>query len=322
MRIAIYGAGAIGAYLGAKLSLADFDVTLIARGAHLAAMQASGVRVIEGNRDLVTRPLCLAAGEAGPQDYVFLTLKAHQVRPALEGIKPLLGPHTAVVTAQNGIPWWYFYGLSGHTQDHRLESVDPDGAIWDTIGPGRAVGCVVYPACELVAPGVVRHVEGERFSLGEPDGSRSERVEVLAKALIKSGLRAPVRTHIRNEVWLKLLGNIAFNPISALTRATLEAIAADPMAREYTRNVMLEAQAVASAFGEELPASVDARIKGAAAVGAHKTSMLQDLEQGRELEIQALVGAVVELARLVSLPTPHLDGLYGMARLLASSQST
>ncbi|HEY7268897.1 MAG TPA: 2-dehydropantoate 2-reductase [Dehalococcoidia bacterium] len=317
MRIAIFGAGAIGSYMGAKLSLAGVDVTLVARGAQLAAMRANGVRLIEADAETVARPRCVSAEEAGEQDYVVLALKAHQVRPALDGIAQLLGSKTAVVTAQNGIPWWYFQGIAGRLTGTRLESVDPDGRILAAIGPERAIGCVVYPACELIAPGVVRHVEGDRFSLGEPDGSRSERVQTLAKALVKAGLKAPVRPRIRNEIWMKLWGNVAFNPLSVLTRSTLAQICADSLTRAYARAVMLEAQAVAAALGEEMPVSVDARIDGAAAVGEHKTSMLQDFEAGRELELEAMVGAVVEIAGLTGVATPHLDSLYGSARLLA-----
>ncbi len=320
MRIAIYGAGAIGAYVGTKLSLAGADVTLVARGAHLQAMQANGVCLIEGGRKLFSRPRCTDdPSSAGVQDYVVLTLKAHQVVPALSGITALLGRDTAVVTAQNGIPWWYFYNHGGPLEGRRLESVDPGGPIWDALGPERVIGCVVYPACELVQPGIVRHIEGDRFSLGEPGGIRTPRLTLLARALVQAGLKAPIRARIRNEVWVKLWGNVAFNPISALTHATLEAICRDPATRAYARNVMLEVQAVAHALGEDMPLSVDARIDGAEAVGAHKTSMLQDLEAGREVELDAIAGAVVELARLTGVATPHLDGLYGMTRLLTAS---
>jgi 2-dehydropantoate 2-reductase len=322
MKIAVFGAGAIGGYLGAKLALAGQDVTLIARGPHLKAMQEHGLRLIEGEGETVTRPRAVARGEeAGPQDYVILALKAHSVTPALDAIAPLLGPATAVVTAQNGVPWWYFYGLEGPWQDHRIKSVDPGGRIWATLGPEGAIGCVVYPACEIAAPGVIRHIEDERFSLGEPDGSRSERVSALAKALIAAGLRAPVRTRIRNEIWVKLLGNLALNPVSALTRATLGEICADPGARAFAKSVMLEGQAVAAALGEEMPITVDARLDGAAALGDHKTSMLQDLELGRPMEHDALVGAVAELARLTGVETPNLDALWGMIQLLAQHSS-
>jgi len=317
-KFAIFGAGAIGGYLGAKLALAGLDVTLIARGPHLAAMQKDGLRVIEGEAEHVVRPRCLAdSREAGPQDYVFLTLKAHSLTPALDAITPLLGPETAVVTAQNGIPWWYFYKLPGPWQDHRLESVDPGGRIWQAIGPQRVIGCVVYPACEVVAPGVIRHVEDSRFSLGEPDGTRSQRAVRLARALVGAGLRAPLRGRIRREIWLKLWGNVALNPLSALTRATLAEICAQPATRAFARAVMAEVEAVAAALGERMAVDVEARLAGAGGVGAHKTSMLQDLEAGRPMEVEALTGAVVELARLTGVATPSLDALDGMVRLLA-----
>ena len=220
------------------------------------------------------------------------------------------------------MPWWYFYGLPGEWRDRRLESVDPGGLIWEKIGPQRAIGCVVYPACEVVEPGVVRHVEDERFSLGEPDGSRSERVARLAQALIAAGLRVPVRPRIRGEIWLKLWGNLTLNPISALTRATLAQVCGDPATRAFAREVMLEAEAVAAALGEQMPVGVDARLDGAAAMGAHKTSMLQDLEAGRPLEIEAISAAVVELARLTGVASPRLEALHGLVRLLALSTGT
>ena len=323
MKIAVFGAGAIGGYLGAKLAQAGTDVTLVARGPHLEAMQSRGLRLIEGGEETTVHPRAVADGrEAGTQDYVILALKAHSITPALTSIAPLLGPETAVVTAQNGVPWWYFYGLPGEWRDRRLESVDPGGLIWEKIGPQRAIGCVVYPACEVVEPGVVRHVEDERFSLGELDGSRSERVARLAQALIATGLRAPVRSRIRGEIWLKLWGNLALNPISALTRATLAQACGDPAIRAFAREVMLEAEAVAVALGEKMPVGVDARLNGAAAMGAHKTSMLQDLEAGRPLEIEAISGAVVELARLTGVASPRLEALHGLVRLLALSTST
>ena len=320
MRIGIVGAGAIGAYLGARLAIGGQDVTLIARGAHLDAMQRNGVTLIsgvDGERREVARPRAVATPEeAGPQDAVFLTLKAHQVPSMAPRLAPMLADDTVVVTAQNGVPWWYFHGLEGAFAGTRLESVDPGGISWDAIGPERVIGCVVYPATEIDAPGVVRHVEGERFSLGEPDGSRSDRVRALSRVLIASGVRAPVRPRLRNELWVKLWGNVAFNPISALTGATLAAICADEGTRALARDVMLEAQAVANALGEEFAIDVDQRIDGAAAVGEHKTSMLQDLERGRHMEIDALVGAVAELGRLVAVPTPRIDGLYALVRLL------
>jgi 2-dehydropantoate 2-reductase len=321
MRIAIFGAGAIGGYMGAKLALAGAaEVTLIARGPHLRAMQERGLKLIESEGETVVRPRLAQDGvEAGPQDVVVLALKAHSITPALDSIKPLLGPDTAVLTAQNGVPWWYFYKQPGPYENRRLESVDPGGRIWDEIGPDRVIGCVVYPACEIIEPGVVQHIEDNRFSLGEPDGSRSDRVAALAKALIAAGLRAPLRTRLRGEIWVKLWGNVALNPVSVLTRATLDQICGDPETRAFVRAVMVEAEAVATALGEQMPVDVDARLNGAQEVGAHKTSMLQDLELGRPLEIDAIVGAVVELSQLTGVPAPNLSALHGMVRLLAKS---
>ena len=317
MKIAIYGAGAIGGYLGARLALAGEEVTLIARGEHLAAMQRRGVRLLIEGEERVARPRCIEdPAEAGAQDYVIVALKAHQQSAIAERIGPLLGPETSVVTAQNGVPWWYFHRLDGPWEGRRLESVDAGGRLWEAIGPERAIGCVVYPAAEIVEPGVIRHIDGERFSLGEPDGSRSARATRLARALVGAGLRAPVRARIRNELWVKLWGNVAFNPISALTGATLDVIARDPGARALARAVMLEAQAVAAALGEQFRISVDQRIEGAARVGAHRTSMLQDVERGRRTEVDAIVGAVSELGRVTGVETPHVDALYALVRLL------
>jgi 2-dehydropantoate 2-reductase len=324
MRIAIFGAGAIGGYMGAKLAQAGVDVTLIARGPHLAAMQASGLKLIEGEgeaaSETITHPRLVAdSRDAGPQDYVVLAVKAHSLPPALDAIAPLLGPETAVVPAQNGVPWWYFYKLDGPWGERRLESVDPGGRIWDVIGPQRVIGCVVYPACEIEAPGVVRHTDDNRFSLGEPDGSRTDRMAALAQTLNGAGLRAPLRTRLRSEIWVKIWGNVALNPLTTLTRSTLAQVCANPETRTFARAVMLEAEAVATALGEKLPVSVDQRLDGAAEVGEHKTSMLQDLELGRPMEIDALTGAVVELAGVVGVDTPNLRALDGMVRLLAQN---
>ena len=323
MKIAIYGAGAVGGYLGAQLALAGEDVTLIARGAHLAAMRANGVRLLIGDEQRVARPRCVEdPAEAGPQDYVFLTTKAQQLPGVVDALPALLGAETAVVTAQNGIPWWYCYRLEGPWEDRRLASVDPGGRLWEAIGPERVIGCVVYPAVEIVEPGVIHHVEGDRCSLGEPDGSRSVRASRLARVLVAAGLRAPVRSRIRNELWIKLWGNVAFNPISALTRATLDVICRDPGTRALARAVMIEARAVASALGEQFRIDVDQRIDGAARVGAHRTSMLQDLERGRRMEIDAVVGAVAELGRLTGVGTPSIDALYALVRQLDERAAT
>jgi 2-dehydropantoate 2-reductase len=321
VKIAIFGAGAVGGYMGARLAQAGEDVTLIARGPHLAALQQSGLRLIEGEAETTVWPRCLQdTRDAGPQDCVIVGLKAHQYSDAVPQIQPLLGPETPVVNAQNGVPWWYFYGVEGPYRDRRVESVDPGGRIWDGIGPQRAIGCVVYPACSIEAPGVIRHVSDDRFILGEPDGSRSERVAAIARTLIGAGLRAPVRTRIRADIWVKLWGNAVFNPVSALTRASLQDIATDPATRAVVRSAMLEVEAVANALGEKMAVGVDARIDGAGEVGEHKTSMLQDLEAGRALELDALTGAVVELAHLTGVEAPYLEMLYALVSLLAAKR--
>ena len=317
MRIAVYGAGAIGGYLGVQLALAGHDVTLIARGPHLAAMQANGVRLLIDGEQRLARPRCVEdPAEAGQHDYVLLTLKAHSLPAVANRIPELLTPEGAVVTMQNGVPWWYFHGLEGEWEGRRLALVDPGDAMWEAVGPDRVIGSVVYPACEIVEPGVIRHVEGDRISLGEPDGSKSPRLTALAGALIEAGIRAPVRTNIRNELWVKLWGNLAFNPISALTRATLDVICAAAGTRALARAAMVEAQAVATALGERFRLDVDQRIEGAARVGAHRTSMLQDLEAGRPMEVDALVGAVAELGDITGVDTPTIDGLYALVRQL------
>ena len=313
MKIAIFGAGAMGGYIGALLARAGVDVTLIARGPHLEAMRAKGLKLLMGGEEIVTRPFCTDdAAKAGPQDYVLITLKAHSVPAAVERMRPLFGPDTAVVTGSNGIPWWYFYKLPGPWENARLQSVDPGGRQWDGIGPERAIGTVLWQACEVIEPGVVRHEYGERMPVGEPDGSRSERVMRLSKALIAAGLKGPVRPQIRNEIWMKLWGNLSFNPVSALTHATLEAMARDPGTRTVIARMMQEAQSVGEKLGIQFAMGIEERIKTAEAVGAHKTSMLQDLEIGRPMEIEPLVGVVAELGRLVGVPTPTIDTVYAL----------
>lgn len=315
MRICIFGAGAIGGLLGAGLARAGPDVTLIARGAHLAAMKRHGLTIIGPAGERVVKPRCTEdPREAGPQDFVIVALKAHAVPPVVDKLRPLLGPETAVVTAMNGIPWWYFYGLKGPWENRRLESVDPGGRQWRGIGPARAIGCVLYLACEIVAPGVITHTPGDRVVLGEPDGRRSERCAALSQALIAAGFRAPVRRRIRDEIWMKLWGNAAFNPVSALTHATLATLARDPGTRALCRAVMLEVRAVAERLGVTFPIGVDARIEGAGEVGEHRTSMLQDLERGRPMEIDAIVAVVQEMARIVGVETPYLDAVLALVR--------
>ncbi len=318
MKFCIYGAGAIGGYLGAELALSGNQVTLIARGPHLKAIQKNGLTLVkEGESKTVDVSCTDDPTEAGPQDYVIITLKAHSVSGIVEQMLPLLGPDTPVVTAQNGIPWWYFHKLQGSWEGHQLESADPGGKIWKTLGPERAIGCVVYPSCEIVEPGVIRHVQGKRFMLGEPDGTRSDRIMALSEALTPSGLKAPVRTKIRDDIWLKLWGNVSFNPVSVLTLATLEQITAHEGVRGVIRNIITEAQSVAAQLGVQFPVDVDKRIGWAADVGAHKTSMLQDLEMSRPMEIDALVSTVAEMGRLVDVPTPTIDVVLSLVRLRA-----
>jgi 2-dehydropantoate 2-reductase len=304
--------------LGAELSRAEgVEVSLIARGAHLAAMRENGVKLLIGGEERVTRLACTDdPAVLGPQDYVVVALKAHQAWEVAEQMEPLLGPDTAVVTSQNGVPWWYFHGLRGQYANLRLASVDPDDRQWNAIGPERAIGCVVYPATEIVEPGVIKHTYGNKFALGEPDGSTSERCQRLNRAAESVGLKAPILPHIRNEIWLKLWGNLCFNPISALTRETLDVVATDPGTRALSRDMMMEAQRIAVRLGVHFRVDVERRINGAAKVGAHRTSMLQDLERGRQLEIDALLTVVQEMGRMVDVETPHIDSVLALVQQL------
>jgi 2-dehydropantoate 2-reductase len=318
MRICIYGAGAIGGLMGARLARAGADVSLIARGAHLAAMRESGLTLRSAEETFTVHPRVTDdPATLGPQDYVVITLKAHQVPGVVGPMQSLLKPDTAVVMAVNGVPWWYFYGLGGAYDGRRLRSVDPGDVQWDGIGPQRVIGCVVYPAAEVPEPGVIELVEGDRFTLGEPSGKKTERAVHLSEALIAAGLKAPIRAKIRDEMWIKLWGNLSFNPISALTCATIEVICTDPGTRAVARAMMVEAQAIAEKLGVRFPISVDKRLDGGAAVGAHKTSMLQDLERGRPMEIDALVTAVQDMGRLVEVPTSAIDAVLALVRLRA-----
>ena len=322
MKIAIVGAGAIGGYLGARLSAAGEDVTFIARNRNLEAINARGFRLLLEDGSTLHAPAARAVrdpAEAGPQDAVLLTVKAHQVKDLLPGLRGLFGPETMVVSMINGVPWWYFHQLAGPWQGRTLESVDPGGVISAHIEPARVIGSVVYPAAELVEPGLVRVIEGNRFTLGEPDGSRSPRIERLSQALMKAGFKAPVSKDIRSEIWVKLWGNLTFNPISALTHATLQDICRFQPTRALAGRMMAEAQAVGQALGVAFKIGIEQRIAGAEAVGAHKTSMLQDVEAGRALELDALVGAVIELGRITGTPTPTIEALDAVTRLLAQT---
>ena len=315
MKLAIFGAGAIGGYLAVKLHQAGADVTVIARGPHLAAIRAKGLTLkSEGQSVTVRLPATDKAEEAGPQHYVIVTLKANGLAPAAPEIAKLMGPETALVTGINGIPYWYFYGLESPWRDRAVESVDPGGKLWKILPPRQVIGAIVYPAAEVVEPGMVEHTYGNRFTLGEPDGSRSARAEALSQMLMKAGLKAPVRPNIRDEIWVKLWGNLAFNPLSALTLSTLDRLAFRPDLRATVRAMMEEAQAVGEALGAKFAVSIDKRIDGAGEVGAHKTSMLQDLERGRPMEIDALLGAVVELADLTQKPAPLCRAVLAMVR--------
>ncbi len=314
-KICIYGAGAIGGYLAAKLCTTDADISLVARGPHLAAIRENGLCLIEGGVSTTLRVTATDnPADLGPQDYVIVTLKAHSIAAAVPAMQPLLGPDTAVVFAVNGVPWWYFYGLGGEFSQHRLATVDPGGAIWNGIGPERALGCVVYPATEVSSPGVIEHKSGNRFSLGEPNAERSARLQVLSALLLAAGLKAPIRPRLRDEIWMKLWGNASFNPISALTGGTLVQLAQDPESNHIIQKIMVELQAVGEAFGAQFNISIDRRIAAAAAVGEHRTSMLQDLQAGRPMEIDALVSAVQELGLLANCPTPTLDTVLGLVQ--------
>lgn len=322
MKVAVIGVGAVGGYLGVKLALAGEDVTLIARGANLEALRTRGLRLInaDGTEQHVAHvkatDVCAAAG---PQDLVIIAVKAHQLQAVTEDIAALFGPATMVMPMQNGIPYWYFHGFQGALAGTRIKSVDPDGIIYDKIAGERVIGCVAYLAAATVGPGVIRHVEGNRFPIGEPDGSNSERVAKVSQCFARSGLQAPVFSDIRAEIWLKLWGNLTFNPISALTRATLVAMCQYPPTRAVAAAMMVEAQAVAGKLGVTFRVPLEERILIAERVGHHKTSMLQDLEAGRALETEALIGSVVELARLTGTPTPHIDTVYALTKLLGET---
>ena len=320
MKIAVVGAGAIGGYVGGWLAAAGEDVTFIVRGQNLQAIRADGMRVIgEDGREIVARAQAVQdTRDAGPQDFVILAVKAHQVAAVAPGLAALCGDDTAIVTMQNGIPWWYFHNHGGAYEGTPVRSADPDGSIARLIDADRVIGSVVYPAATLAAPGLVRVVEGKRFTLGEPDGSTSDRALAIAAAFTRAGFKAPVIADIRSEIWLKLWGNLSFNPISALTHATLAGLLQFPLTRELSIEMMREAEQVANKLGVTFRVGIDKRIAGAEKVGEHKTSMLQDVEAGRPMEIEALVGSVVELGRLTQTPTPHVDAVYALVSLLAS----
>jgi 2-dehydropantoate 2-reductase len=317
VKIVIAGAGAIGGYIGARLARAGADVVLFARGPHLEAMKTRGLRVMSPDGDFEVRPQ--ATGDLstiGAADVVFLGVKAHSLTALAPQLRSLFKTETTVVSTQNGIPWWYFNGVGGELDNLRLDRVDPGGVIAGSIEARRVVGSLAYFATDVVEPGVIRHTEGNKISFGEPDGSKSDRLRAIVEPLIAAGLRCPINARFRHEIWVKLLGNVAFNPISALTRGTLEELVADPDTARVVRDVMAETEAVAARLGIELPISIDQRMAGAAKVGAHKTSMLQDLEAGRPLEIEAVVGAVVELGDRLGVPMPATRTVYACAKML------
>jgi len=322
MKFLIAGAGAIGAYVGARMARAGLDVTLFARGPHLRAMQELGVRVKSGEGDFQVRPRVVGSLEdAGPADVIFLGVKAHSLPQLAPQLKPVLGPDTTVVSTQNGIPWWYFQGFGGAAEGIHLERIDPGGVICSAIEARRVVGSIVYFSTEISEPGVVQHIEGNRISIGEPDGTRSDRCRRIAEALVASGLRCPITTHIRQEIWVKILGNASLNPVSALTRATLGQMVRDPGVSQVIRNIMQEVEAVSRKLGMELPVSIDQRMAGAEKVGEHRTSMLQDLEANRPMELEALVGSVVELGERLGLPMAYTRTIYSCTKLLAQCAS-
>ncbi len=320
MKVAVVGAGAIGAYVGAALARGGTDVHLLARGANLEAMQRNGVKVLSDRGDFEAKPPATDdPAEIGPVDFIFLGLKANSYASAGPLLEPLMHADTAVIAAQNGIPWWYFHGMSGPYAGRQIETVDPGGAVTRVIPPQRAIGCVVYAGTELEAPGVVRHLEGTRFTIGEPDGTMSERTRIFSEAMIEGGLKCPVESEVREEIWVKLMGNVAFNPLSALTRSTMAGICRHDNARQLVARMMSETLEIAEAVGAHPHISIEKRLAGAERVGEHKTSTLQDLEASKPLELAAIIGAVVELADLTGIDAPCLRTVEAASSLLAES---
>ena len=319
MKICIFGAGAIGGFVGAKLAEAGAEVSMVARGPHLSEMKNNGLTLLEEglNPRRIKIKVAQYPSELGAQDFVFVTLKAHSVPYVAQSMAPLFREDTTIVSGVNGVPWWYFYKVGGEFEGTRLSSVDPDNKQWNFFGPERVLGCVVYPAAEVTEPGVIRHIEGDKFSLGEPSGEKSQRALQFSEALRSAGLKAPVRKKIRDEIWVKLWGNLSFNPISALTHATLDILCEDRDTRQVLRAMMLEAKAIGEKLGVNFPIDVEQRINGGAAVGSHKTSMLQDLELARPLEIDAILGSVQELGQITKTTTPTIDTVLAIIKLRA-----
>ena len=308
MKICIVGAGATGGYLGVKLINAGFDVSLVARGAHLTAMKKKGLTLIENDKEITCSPKCSdSMKELGKMDFIFITLKAYSINGLVEEISTMFDENTSVISAYNGIPWWYFFGAEGQFKNYRIKCIDPENIQWNVITPERIIGCVVYPATEIIEPGVIKHIEGNRFSLGEPNGAQTERISRISKAMAKADLKAPVRKNIRQEIWMKLIGNLAFNPLSVITEETLDVLLLNEENKKTAYEAMKEATSIMDKLNVPMSVSIDQRIEGAAKVGSHKTSMLQDYERGKELELDALIVAVKEIADLLGIKTPTID---------------
>ncbi|PPR53293.1 MAG: hypothetical protein CFH11_00473 [Alphaproteobacteria bacterium MarineAlpha5_Bin1] len=308
MKICIVGAGATGGYLGVKLINAGFDVSLVARGAHLTAMKKKGLTLIENDKEITCSPKCSdSMKELGKMDFIFITLKAYSINGLVEEISTMFDENTSVISAYNGIPWWYFFGAEGQFKNYRIKCIDPENIQWNVITPERIIGCVVYPATEIIEPGVIKHIEGNRFSLGEPNGAQTERISSISKAMARADLKAPVRKNIRQEIWMKLIGNLAFNPLSVITEETLDVLLLNEENKKTAYEAMKEATSIMDKLNVPMSISIDQRIEGAAKVGSHKTSMLQDYEKGKELELDALVVAVKEIADLLGIKTPTID---------------
>jgi len=308
MKICIVGAGATGGYLGVKLINAGFDVSLVARGAHLTAMKKKGLTLIENDKEITCSPKCSdSMKELGKMDFIFITLKAYSINGLVKEISTMFDENTSVISAYNGIPWWYFFGAEGQFKNYRIKCIDPENIQWNVITPERIIGCVVYPATEIIEPGVIKHIEGNRFSLGEPNGAQTERISSISKAMARADLKAPVRKNIRQEIWMKLIGNLAFNPLSVITEETLDVLLLNEENKKTAYEAMKEATSIMDKLNVPMSISIDQRIEGAAKVGSHKTSMLQDYEKGKELELDALVVAVKEIADLLGIKTPTID---------------
>ena len=308
MKICIVGAGATGGYLGVKLINAGFDVSLVARGAHLTAMKKKGLTLIENDKKITCSPKCSdSMKELGKMDFIFITLKAYSINGLVEEISTMFDENTSVISSYNGIPWWYFFGAEGQFKNYRIKCIDPKNIQWNVITPERIIGCVVYPATEIIEPGVIKHIEGNRFSLGEPNGAQTERISRISKAMARADLKAPVRKNIRQEIWMKLIGNLAFNPLSVITEETLDVLLLNEENKKTAYEAMKEASLIMGKLNVPMSVSIDQRIEGAAKVGSHKTSMLQDYERGKELELDALVVAVKEIADLLGIKTPTID---------------